>query len=66
MEEENIIYYKGEKHYLIEEMNALVSKIKTLNGVTTKVVETRHIKTVEQYEKEFNEKPFGRHDVWIN
>lgn len=60
-----IVYYKGKKFNLIEELGAL-SRIRSSTGHEERLVETKSLKSVEQYEKEFKEKSFGRHDVWIN
>lgn len=64
---EEIIYYKGREFSLIEELDAGLVRIKsTGSSPEIRIVEKKYIKTKEQYEKEFKEKPFGRHDVWIN
>lgn len=61
------VYYKGKKFSLIEKRTDSLSRIRSLSASKEeRLVETRFLKTVEEYEKEFNSKSFGRHDIWIN
>ena len=66
MKKGDIVYYKGKQFSLIEVLDSGLSRIAALSEVEERLVETKYLKTKEQYEKEFETKPFGRHDVWIN
>lgn len=63
----DVVYYKGKKFLLIEELSGGLVRIKLDSfRYEERVVEKKYLKTKEQYEREFKDKPFGRHDVWIN
>lgn len=63
--EPTLVYYKNKQYYLIERKGTLC-KLRTLNGVEERLVESVHVLTPEEQKEKLDKLSYGRHDMWIN